>query len=67
MKSFTYFNLAAGYDVTDNFQLYVNVNNLFDAKAPIDAATYGGYLYNPSWATAGAIGRFYKVGIKANF
>jgi iron complex outermembrane receptor protein len=67
VKSFTYFNLAAGYDVTDNFQVYMNVNNLFDAKAPIDAATYGGYLYNPSWATAGAIGRFYKVGIKANF
>lgn len=65
--SFIHFNLSGGVKVQDNFLFYVNVNNLFDKKPPIDTATYGGLGYNPAWANAGLIGRYFKFGIKADF
>lgn len=65
--SFTYGNIALGWNVNQNFTFYVNINNVTNEKAPIDTATYGGYLYNPSWASAGIMGRYFKVGVKANF
>ncbi len=67
VDSFTYGNLTLGADVTDNFQIYLNINNVTNEKAPIDTATYGGHLYNPAWADAGVIGRYFKAGVRAKF
>ncbi len=67
VKSFTYGNLSVGWNVNDNFTFYVNVNNVTNERAPIDTATYGGYLYNPAWAGAGIMGRYFKAGVKAKF
>lgn len=67
VDSFTYVNLTTGFDVNDDVRFYVNVVNLFDTDPPIDTATYGAHFYNPAWHHVGAIGRYFKAGIKAKF
>lgn len=70
VKSFTTVDLHATWQATKNFQFYLDVLNLFDKNAPLDATAYGGgapYLYNPAWASAGVLGRYFKVGAKATF
>ncbi|WP_428027222.1 TonB-dependent receptor plug domain-containing protein [Altererythrobacter sp.] len=67
VDSFVTVNLSAGFNVTDDFTVYFNVNNLFDKAPPIDTATYGAVGYNPAWHTAGILGRYFKAGIKATF
>ncbi len=41
------FDLVGQVKVNDKFTFYLNILNLFDNLPPIDAATYGAYLYNP--------------------
>ena len=53
--------------MADNFSLYANVYNILDTRAPYDPSTYGGYQYNPAWASAGILGRSYSVGAKVKF
>ncbi|MFA5964566.1 MAG: TonB-dependent receptor [Sphingomonas sp.] len=60
-------DMSATYRINDNFTFYLNVLNVFDAKAPLDATTYGGYQYNPAWANAGIIGRSFRAGAKISF
>ncbi|MGY4398002.1 iron complex outermembrane receptor protein [Sphingomonas sp. UYAg733] len=67
VKHFVNVDMSASYNVNDNFTFYVNVLNLFGAKAPLDATTYGGYQYNPAWANSGIIGRSFRVGAKVKF
>jgi len=67
VKSFIDVDMSVNFKVNSKFSFYVNVNNLFDVKAPYDATTYGGYGYNPAWATAGVIGRYFRAGVKAGF
>ena len=67
VKSFTYGNVSVGFDATDNYRFHLTVNNITDEKPPIDTATYGGHLYNPAWADAGVIGRYFKAGVRAKF
>lgn len=60
-------DLTASIQAADNFQLYANVLNVFDAKAPFDPAQYSGNNYNPAYAEQGVMGRFIRVGAKFNF
>ena len=63
-KKTLYWNLGAGIDVTDDMNVYMNINNLFDKDPPLDTATYGGYLYNPAWSHPMMVGRFFRFGAK---
>ena len=60
-------DMHGSYQVTKHLQIYADVFNVLDTKAPYDPATYGGYQYNPAWANAGIIGRYGKIGLKATF
>jgi iron complex outermembrane receptor protein len=49
--------------LTRQLQIYGSISNLFDKVAPLDPLTYGGMSYNPMDAS-GAIGRYFKVGLR---
>ena len=67
VKAFVDVDLHASYDVNKHLQVYLNVSNLFDASAPYDPTTYGGFNYNPAWAEDGIIGRYFKMGAEGYF
>ncbi|MCS0613845.1 TonB-dependent receptor [Massilia kyonggiensis] len=66
LASFTTIDLSARYQVTQQLQVYGSITNLFDKIAPLDPLTYGGMSYNPMDAS-GAIGRFFKAGVRYQF
>ncbi|MDE2303787.1 MAG: TonB-dependent receptor [Sphingomonadales bacterium] len=63
VNSFTSVNLVTSYKFNDNVTLAFNIDNLFDASAPIDAETYGGSFtpFNPAVAEDGVIGRYFTI------
>jgi iron complex outermembrane receptor protein len=65
VAAFTSFNLVLSYKVWRNVSVNFSVDNLFDAKAPLDAETYGGEFtpYNPSLDEDGVIGRYFRIGV----
>ena len=67
VKSFVSVDLHGAVKVADRFTLYMDVLNVADRKASIDATTYGAYLYNPVVSEAGIIGRSFRVGAKVDF
>lgn len=78
VASFTYTNLSMTYQINKAWTLNGSITNLFDKAPPIDAQTYGGTgsntssngtgaAYNPSLHQAGAVGRFYNVGLNYKF
>jgi iron complex outermembrane receptor protein len=66
LASFTTVDLSARYKLNAEWQVYASISNLFDKVAPLDPLTYGGLSYNPMDAS-GAIGRYFKVGARAQF
>jgi len=66
VRPFIYVDLNAGLQVNDKFRFFLNVGNLFNARAPLAA---GAYTSNPnyltSWHYQGLIGRRFSAG--ANF
>jgi iron complex outermembrane receptor protein len=66
LASFTTVDLSARYKLTPQWQVYASISNLFDKIAPLDPLTYGGLSYNPMDAS-GAIGRYFKIGARAQF
>ncbi len=64
-------NFYAAYQLTANLQVHASVQNAFDATPPLDFQTYGTgtlfYPYNAAFSQAGAMGRFYTVGVTMNF
>jgi iron complex outermembrane receptor protein len=66
LASFTTVDLSARYKVNAEWQVYASIANVFDKIAPLDPLTYGGLSYNPMDAS-GAIGRYFKVGARAQF
>jgi iron complex outermembrane receptor protein len=64
--SFTDFDLTGSYEINKHFAITASVMNVFDRKAPLDPANYAGpgANYNPTWAQAGVVGRFYNLGVK---
>lgn len=71
VSSFTTTNLNVQYKLTPNLTLRGAILNLFDREAPYDVATYGnsgaGTSYNASLHQAGAIGRFFSLGVNYTF
>ena len=71
VKHFTTFDLNGNYDLDENISIHASILNVFDESAPRDYQTYGGALgavpYNPSLHSAGAIGRYFTVGVTYTF
>jgi len=65
IKDFVEVDFVTSYKVSEGFTFYLNLINAFDAEAPFDPNTYGGVDYNPAFAQAGPVGRYFKAG--ANF
>jgi iron complex outermembrane receptor protein len=72
---FTSVDLTATWKLTPSLTLHGTVLNLFNRQPPVDAQTYGGSSiatgsnvpYNPSLHQAGAVGRFFNVGLSYHF
>ena len=61
-------DMTAGYQVNEKLNLYVNVLNILNKKAPFDpSAAYSLYQYNPAWASSGFTGRYFRVGARVDF
>lgn len=66
LPSFYSVDLSGRWNITRSLQLYGSISNLFDRVAPIDTITYGGINYNPM-DVAGAMGRYYNIGLRYQF
>lgn len=67
VASFVDVDLTINYALTNRLNLYTNIYNVFDKGPPLDTGTYGGYQYNPAWATAGILGRAFRFGVTGKF
>jgi iron complex outermembrane receptor protein len=71
VASFTVTNLNLQYKLSPNLTLKGTILNLFDKAPPIDVATYGNSgtqtSYNASLHQAGAIGRYFSLGLAYTF
>jgi iron complex outermembrane receptor protein len=71
VRSFTATNLNVQYKVSSNLTLRGAILNMFDRQPPTDVATYGNSgaqtSYNASLHQAGAIGRFFSLGLNYTF
>jgi iron complex outermembrane receptor protein len=71
VASFTTTNLNLQYKISQNLTLKASILNLFDRQPPYDVSTYGNSgaqtSYNASLHQAGAIGRFYSMGLNYTF
>ncbi len=66
VKSFTTLDVSGAWKFGPNTELFGSIANLFDTKPPVDFETYGAIGYNPL-DYSGAIGRFFKIGLKHKF
>ena len=66
IKSFTTVDLSGAWRFGKNSEVFASVQNVFDTKPPTDFLTYGAIGYNPL-DYSGAIGRFFRVGVKHQF
>jgi iron complex outermembrane receptor protein len=71
VSSFTTTNLNLQYKISPNLTLKGTILNVFDRQPPIDVSTYGNAgtqtAYNASLHQAGAIGRFFSLGLNYTF
>ena len=66
LASFYTVDISGRWNAAKNLQIFGSISNLFDRVAPLDPLTYGGMSYNPLDAS-GAIGRYFKIGMKYDF
>lgn len=66
VKSFTTVDLSGAWKIGKNTEIFGSIANLFDSKPPADFETYGAIGYNPL-DYSGAIGRFFRIGLKHQF
>jgi iron complex outermembrane receptor protein len=59
-------DLNGRWDINKQFQLYGSIANVTDKVAPLDPTTYGAINYNPM-DVSGALGRYYRIGVKYTF
>ncbi|HEU4651922.1 MAG TPA: TonB-dependent receptor, partial [Croceibacterium sp.] len=58
-------DLAANYEINENFSVYLNVLNAFDIDPNFDpSAAYSIFQYNPAWGQPNIVGRSFRVGVK---
>jgi iron complex outermembrane receptor protein len=67
VASFIDMDLTGIYKVNDHLTASFSVLNLLDRLPPINPADYAGTNYNPTYAQAGIIGRFFKIGVGYKF
>jgi len=68
IKSFINVDMNATAQIKDGVQLYANVGNVFDKKAPIAPGAYGSSPnFLTTWHYAGLIGRTFKVGVRFEY
>ncbi|SEM70757.1 iron complex outermembrane recepter protein [Sphingomonas gellani] len=68
VKRFINVDLNQTFAVNDKFSFYVNVQNVFDAKAPLATAAYASAPnFLTTWHYAGLIGRQYRAGASFRF
>jgi iron complex outermembrane receptor protein len=61
-------DLTIRHKLNDKITIYGDVLNFLDLKAPFDpAAAYGLFNFNPAWAGPNILGRYFRIGAKANF
>jgi len=66
VKSFTTMDVSGAWKFGKNSEIFASIQNVFDSKPPVDFLTYGAIGYNPL-DYSGAIGRFFRVGVKHQF
>jgi iron complex outermembrane receptor protein len=71
IASFTSTNLNVQYKLSENLTLRGVILNVFDKQPPLDPNTYGNSTvqtaYNASLHQAGAVGRFFSLGLNYTF
>jgi iron complex outermembrane recepter protein len=61
-------DLTLSQRVDDRFTLYANVLNVLGIDPPFDpSAAYSQSQYNPAWAGANILGRYFRIGAKVDF
>ena len=65
-KSFATLDVNFNWKFRQNTELFGSISNLLDTKPPIDPMTYGAIGYNPL-DYSGAVGRYFRVGLKHKF
>ena len=63
------FDLTGSYQISPRVEMYANIDNILDAKPPLNPANYagGGANYNPTYAQAGIVGRAFKIGFRVKY
>ena len=68
VPSFVTFDVFGSYKYNKNLEFTASVQNLFDVLPSYDhVASYGATGYNPSYSMMGAIGRYFRAGVKYKF
>jgi iron complex outermembrane receptor protein len=68
IKKFISVDGNVAYEVRDGLQVYGNIGNMFDAKAPIAPGAYASAPnYLITFHGAGAVGRTFKAGVRFQF
>lgn len=66
VKSFTTLDISGAYKLGKNTEISGSIANLLNSKPPSDFLTYGAIGYNPL-DYSGAIGRYFRIGLKHQF
>lgn len=66
LKSFSTLDISGGWKFAKNTEVFGSIQNVLDAKPPADFETYGAIGYNPL-DYSGAIGRYFRIGVKHQF
>ncbi len=68
VSSFTTTDLFGKWKIEKNLELNGSISNVFDRVAPLDPETIVSAVnYNPTYHLAGAIGRYFQIGVKYTF
>lgn len=67
VPSFIDIDLTGSYKVTTQLTVSAAIENLLDRSPPFDPADYAGVNYNPTYAQAGIIGRYFRLGVSYKF
>jgi iron complex outermembrane receptor protein len=59
-------DISGAYKIGKNTEISGSIANFFDTKPPADFLTYGAIGYNPL-DYSGAIGRYFKIGLRHQF
>ncbi|MGH8282715.1 MAG: TonB-dependent receptor plug domain-containing protein [Gammaproteobacteria bacterium] len=67
VPAFWYVDLTGSYKLTDNWSLTAGILNATNKSPPFDPIDYAANNYSPTYAQAGAVGRFYQLGLQVKF